>query len=252
MNGVDNMIIDKVNDILNSHSTNTTLVELCSYIKMNIHRIPNLNIDDISKECFISKGQISKCIRKLDYENYEEFKNECIQYLDLVTKRKKFMNPQFNFETNVMHFTRDIIENIQYTINHTNLRLIQKLVQDIKKANKVYLYAHGDVRSVCYNMQRELQIYDIQTIICDADFNKDYHFLNNDILIVLSTNGYSFHYNKRIIKRIKESKVDKWLITCNENITLCQNQIAIPMLDEKYSEYIIKYIIDILLLELQD
>ena len=246
------MIIDKVNDILNSHSTNTTLVELCSYIKMNIHRIPNLNIDDISKECFISKGQISKCIRKLDYENYEEFKNECIQYLDLVTKRKKFMNPQFNFETNVMHFTRDIIENIQYTINHTNLRLIQKLVQDIKKANKVYLYAHGDVRSVCYNMQRELQIYDIQTIICDADFNKDYHFLNNDILIVLSTNGYSFHYNKRIIKRIKESKVDKWLITCNENITLCQNQIAIPMLDEKYSEYIIKYIIDILLLELQD
>ena len=246
------MIIDKVNDILNSHSTNTTLVELCSYIKMNIHRIPNLNIDDISKECFISKGQISKCIRKLDYENYEEFKNECIQYLDLVTKRKKFMNPQFNFETNVMHFTRDIIENIQYTINHTNLRLIQKLVQDIKNANKVYLYAHGDVRSVCYNIQRELQIYDIQTIICDADFNKDYHFLDNDILIVLSTNGYSFHYNKRIIKRIKESKVDKWLITCNENITLCQNQIAIPMLDEKYSEYIIKYIIDILLLELQD
>ena len=246
------MIIDKVNDILNSHSTNTTLVELCSYIKMNIHRIPNLNIDDISKECFISKGQISKCIRKLDYENYEEFKNECIQYLDLVTKRKKFMNPQFNFETNVMHFTRDIIENIQYTINHTNLRLIQKLVQDIKNANKVYLYAHGDVRSVCYNMQRELQIYDIQTIICDADFNKDYHFLDNDILIVLSTNGYSFHYNKRIIKRIKESKVDKWLITCNENITLCQDQIAIPMLDEKYSEYIIKYIIDILLLELQD
>ncbi len=252
MNGVDNMIIDKVNDILNSHSTNTTLVELCSYIKMNIHRIPNLNIDDISKECFISKGQISKCIRKLDYENYEEFKNECIQYLDLVTKRKKFMNQQFNFETNVMHFTRDIIENIQYTINHTNLRLIQKLVQDIKKANKVYLYAHGDVRSVCYNIQRELQIYDIQTIICDAYFNKDYHFLDNEILIVLSTNGYSFHYNKRIIKRIKESKVDKWLITCNENITLCQNQIVIPMLDEKYSEYIIKYIIDILLLGLQD
>ena len=55
-----------------------------------------------------------------------------------------------------------------------------------------------------------------------------------------------------MIKRIRESNVDKWLITCNENITLCQNQIVIPMLDEKYSEYIIKYIIDILLLELQD
>lgn len=252
MNGVDNMIIDKVNDILNSHSSNTTLIELCSYIKKNIHRIPQLTIDDISKESLISKGQVSKCIRRLDYENYEEFKNACIEYLDLITKRKSFKNPHQTFETNVMYFTKDIIKNIQYTINHIDLKLIQKLMEDIKNANKVYLYAHGDVRSVCYNMQRELQIYDIQTIICDSDFNKDYRFLDNDILIVLSTNGNSFHYNKRIIKRIRESNVDQWLITCNKHITLCQNQVIIPLLDEKYSEYIIKYIIDILLLELQN
>lgn len=252
MNGVDTMIIDKVNDYLNSHSSSTTLLELCFHIKKNIHRIPNLSIDDISKESLISKGQVSKCIRKLDYENYEEFKNACIQYLDLISKRKKFLNPHQSFETNVMHFTKDFIQNIQYMINHINLKSIQKLVQDIKQANKVYLYAHGDVRSVCYNIQRELQIYDIQTIICDADFNKDYHFLDNDILIVLSTNGHSFHYNKRVIKRIKESHVDQWLITCNKSITLCQKQIIVPLLDEKYSEYIIKYMIDILLLELQN
>lgn len=29
MNGVDTMIIDKVNDYLNSHSSSTTLLELC-------------------------------------------------------------------------------------------------------------------------------------------------------------------------------------------------------------------------------
>ena len=49
-----------------------------------------------------------------------------------------------------------------------------------------------------------------------------------------------------------EANVDKWLMTCNKNITLCQNQIVIPLLEEKYSEYIMKYIIDILLLELQN
>ena len=38
MNGVDTMIIDKVNDYLNSHSSSTTLLELCFYIKKNIHR----------------------------------------------------------------------------------------------------------------------------------------------------------------------------------------------------------------------
>ena len=136
MNGVDTMIIDKVNDYLNSHSSSTTLLELCFYIKKNIHRIPNLSIDDISKESLISKGQVSKCIRKLDYENYEEFKNACIQYLDLISKRKKFLNPHQSFETNVMHFTKDFIQNIQYMINHINLKLIQKLIQDIKQASK--------------------------------------------------------------------------------------------------------------------
>ena len=93
------MIIDKVNDYLNSHSSSTTLLELCFYIKKNIHRIPNLSIDDISKESLISKGQVSKCIRKLDYENYEEFKNACIQYLDLISKRKKFLNPHQRFHS---------------------------------------------------------------------------------------------------------------------------------------------------------
>ena len=53
MNGVDTMIIDKVNDILNSNSSNTTLVELCSYIKKNIHRIPQLNIDNISNISYV-------------------------------------------------------------------------------------------------------------------------------------------------------------------------------------------------------
>lgn len=34
MNGVDTMIIDKVNDYLNSHSSSTTLLELCFNIKV--------------------------------------------------------------------------------------------------------------------------------------------------------------------------------------------------------------------------
>lgn len=134
------MIIDKVNDYLNSHSSSTTLLELCFYIKKNIHRIPNLSIDDISKESLISKGQVSKCIRKLDYENYEEFKNACIQYLDLISKRKKFLNPHQSFETNVMYFTKDFIQNIQYMINHINLKLIQKLIQDIKQIKYIYMH----------------------------------------------------------------------------------------------------------------
>ena len=66
------MIIDKVNDILNSCSSSTTLLELCSYIKKNIHRIPNLNIDDISNESLAKLCGISTVyFRKLFYKIYK-------------------------------------------------------------------------------------------------------------------------------------------------------------------------------------
>ncbi|MBD7913828.1 MurR/RpiR family transcriptional regulator [Clostridium sp. Sa3CUN1] len=246
------MIIDKVNDILNSNTNKSTLYVLCSFIKKNIEQIPSMSIDDIAKSSYMSKGQVSKCIRNLDYQNYEDFRYACYSYLDSLQRRKMIKNHELSFQDNIIQFTKELSKNIQYSLEHININDIQEIIKSIRDTKILYLYAQGDARSLCYNIQRELNIYHISTVICDVDFQKKYTFSENNLLIILSTNGNSFHFDKRIINRIQNTKVRKWLITCKDSIKFCDKQLFIPTLDNNYNEYIIRHIIDIILLNFQN
>lgn len=54
------MIIDKLNEVLNSVESYTTMYVFCAYIKSNIHDIAHMTIEEVAKDCYTSKGQISK------------------------------------------------------------------------------------------------------------------------------------------------------------------------------------------------
>lgn len=246
------MIIDKVNDILNSHANESSLMILCAFIKDNVERIPSLSMEQIAKETFMSKGQVSKCVKALDYANYEDFKDACYAYLDVKSKRKHFIDPSLNYEENAMLFTKQCNQNFVYALSHIDYRQLNELTNDLQKAHTIYLYARGDARSLCYNIQRELNLYEHNSYICDSDFKKEYEFKKDDILVFISTNGNTFHYDPRIITRLQKAKVREWLITCNKELSFSQNQLAIPSLNAKYNEYTIRHIIDILLLNIQN
>lgn len=81
------MIGDRINDILNSQVESSSLSALCLFLKDNIKMIPQLTIQT-RKACHISKGQVSKCIKMLDYKNYEEFRFACLQQIDSLTRHK--------------------------------------------------------------------------------------------------------------------------------------------------------------------
>lgn len=244
------MIVDKLNDILNSHTNKSTLASLCLFIKENIDQIPQMSIDEVAKACYISKGQVSKCIRSLDYQNYEEFKDACKGYLDSLTRRKAGLNPLLSFEENNLIFSKELCHSIEYSLKHISNAGLSDIIKDIKESGTVYLYAQGDARSHCYNIQRELNIHYISSRICDVDFKKEYTFRGDDTLLFLSTNGNSFRYDKRIIKRIKAAEVKKWLITCNDAIDSFENTLLVPTQNDQYNEYLLRHVVDILLLHL--
>ena len=67
------MIIDKLNEVLNSVESYTTMYVFCAYIKSNIHDIAHMTIEEVAKDCYTSKGQISKCAKNLGFASYLEF-----------------------------------------------------------------------------------------------------------------------------------------------------------------------------------
>ena len=59
------MIVDKLNDIINGYSENSSLKNFCFYVKENIEEIEYMNINQLAKGCYVSKGQISKYTRQM-------------------------------------------------------------------------------------------------------------------------------------------------------------------------------------------
>lgn len=68
------MIDSKLNDILNSYDCNDSAYVISDYIKKNMKEIPVRSIGEVAEACFVSKGQISKFVKKIGYESYFDFK----------------------------------------------------------------------------------------------------------------------------------------------------------------------------------
>lgn len=245
------MIVDKLNDIINSYGENHSLKDFCIYVKDNISEISNMNINQIAEGCYVSKGQISKYVRQLGYDSFAEFKTDCKSYKDSLIRKIPLFNKRKNLTQNIYTVTENYEQCLNYTIKKIDYLKLEQLTQDMLSCHYMYLYGHGDVRGNCYDIQRELKYLDISVIILDEKLSKNYEFHENDILIVLSTNGQLFRYERRKIKKLKEMNVNKWLITCHDSLVFCKQQLYIPSNNIQYNELIMTYILNILIMNLQ-
>lgn len=241
------MMVDKLNDVLNHVETYTTMYVFCSYTKSHIHDIADMTIEEVAKACHTSKGQISKCAKNLGFTSYLEFKDACIDYIHSFQDKQSFFSKECDLPQNTKMFAQSMSKTITYVGEKINYSHLNRLINDILRSKKVYLYAQGDNRSLCNVIQVELSTLYIPVVICDADFIKSYQFKEEHLLIILSTNGTIFQLNKRIISRLVHAEVNTWLITCNCDIEFSKNKLIVPSCKAKYNKYAIRHVIDIVI-----
>ena len=80
------------------------------------------------------------------------------------------------------------------------------------------------------------------------DFEKEYHFQDNDLLLLISINGNTFYFDKRVVHHILKCSVNTWLISCKDNINFSKNYLYIPTLNDKYNDYLLRHILDFILM----
>ena len=211
------MLLDKLNIILNSSDEFSPKYIISSFVKNNLYEIPSMSIDAIALSCHTSKSQISKYVKSLGYETMKDFKDACL----------------------------DNISSIERT-NKTLFSL--KLVNDIKKSKCIFVYGHGHARTLCTYIQNELSAKQKETIICDVDFEKEYNFQDSDLLLLISINGNTFYFDKRVVHHILKCSVNTWLISCKDNINFSKNYLYIPTLNDKYNDYLLRHILDFILM----
>ena len=156
------MMVDKLNDVLNHVETYTTMYVFCSYTKSHIHDIADMTIEEVAKACHTSKGQISKCAKNLGFTSYLEFKDACIDYIHSFQDKPSFFSKECDLPQNTKMFAQSMSKTITYVGEKINYSHLNRLINDILRSKKVYLYAQGDNRSLCNVIQVELSTLYIQ------------------------------------------------------------------------------------------
>ena len=165
------MLIDKLNIILNSNDEFSPKYIISSFVKNNLNDIPTMSIDAIALSCHTSKSQISKYVKSLGYETMKDFKDACLDNISSMERTNKTLfSLQNSIEKQFSSFTNHIIDELHYTMNQIDEINLLKLVNDIKKSKRIFVYGHGHARTLCTYIQNELSAKQKETIICDVDF----------------------------------------------------------------------------------
>lgn len=242
------MLMDKLNNIINTNDNSSVKCIISHFIKNNLSDIPNMSIDYMALSCHTSKSQISKYIHNLGYETMKDFKEACIDYISGIERTNKpLLSLNEDIKKDYISFSNHMTESFLYTINKLDINQLEKLIIDIQKSKRVFVYAHGHARTLCSYIQNELSMKHKETIICDVDFSLDYDFNQEDILLLISINGDTFSFEKRVMHHILKSSVNTWLLTCKNNINFNKNYLYIPSKNYLYNDYVARHIIDFIL-----
>lgn len=242
--------MDKLNDVTNSYKKNSTFYILSLFFQEHIHEIPYITMDEVASRTFVSKSQISKYVRYLDYKTYIDFKDACLEYLESLERRRHDFS-EHSMKDNILNFTNTMINFLNSLTNSLNYNHLELLTEQLSSANTIFVFAQGDARYLCHQLQIELQVVNKNVIICDVDFQHSYDINDNDFLLVLSIDGNTFKYDKRVVKRLEETSGTKWLISCQSNIKFKGQQLHVPIQYGKLNAYFFKYVIDLLILNLK-
>lgn len=242
------MLMDKLNEILNSAEESSLKYVISQYIKQNIDQIATYSIQKIADDCFTSKGQISKFIHNIGYDRMADFKYDCIDYIEGIQRTNHAI---FSLDQDagqqLSTFTQQLFQAILYCMQNISINHLQQLIHDIQHCQRLFVYGHGHARYFCTYIQNELSSKLKEVIICDVDFIKTYTFKQQDVLLFISVNGNTFSYEKEIIQQLNQVKVNTWLMSCNSNVQFRKKTLIIPSHHILYNDYVLRHILDFIL-----
>lgn len=107
----------------------------------------------------------------------KDFTDACLDNISSIERTNKTLfSLQNSIEKQFSSFTNHIIDELHYTMNQIDEINLLKLVNDIKKSKRIFVYGHGHARTLCTYIQNELSTKQKETIICDVDFEKNITF----------------------------------------------------------------------------
>lgn len=245
------MIVNKLDEYLNNTDHNDMNHIIAKYMKKNLDKIADMKIDDIASQCYVSKGKISKFCKKLGYDNFQAFKDDCIN--DHLAKKMVKLRQQYHLEKDFQQHIDDSLQTIQTNLASTDIEMINQLVDDIFQAKYIFVYGVAYSYLLCRYFQYECEFLNKDVIIIDEKFHRDYHMPEQSFILVFTVEGYAFESDHRLLRRLKKYPVKKWCLSTDFLSQKVKREfdktLLIPSKNTELKDrrILIRYMIDIIL-----
>ncbi|WP_440895078.1 MurR/RpiR family transcriptional regulator [Amphibacillus sp. Q70] len=208
-------ILNKLSTYINSSPRGSNEYSISSYLIVNIDRIPEITVNEVVDECFVSISAVRRFCKELDYDNFSNLKKSLtdIIYPSNIHKRS-FPNVKVYRQL----LNEQIIDKVSMMNETINDETIVKICDLIHYYNDVYFLCANNTASNLTRFQQELYYTNkIIHIISSGFENEISNFMQNSdesLIIVVSVSGV---FSNAIYDVIRE-KTDSYkvLITSNQ------------------------------------
>ena len=166
-----------------------------------------MSIEELARKSYVSKAKISKFIKKLAYDNYIAFKDDCLLELEI---RKQVTNTNYFLTKKHLHDSLSWIEKNLMKIEQSQ---IDYFVRKIKKAKHVYLYGVAYSHLLCKYLQYEGDLFQKDMLVLDEN-ESTIELKEDDLLLVIGIEEDALSkQSSRYLRKLLRSQGRKLLIS---------------------------------------
>lgn len=199
------MITNKINTLLNNSQQNDLDYSICKYIKLNLQAVTSMSIEEFAKNTYVSKAKISKFIKKLGYDNYIAFKDDCLLELEIRKQVSKGHHKKESWHDSFKWIEKNLLEIKQNQID--------SFVKEIEKAQHIYLYGVAYSHLLCQYLQYEGDLFQKDILVLDEN-ESTIELKENDLLLVIGIEEDALgKQSSRYLRKLLRSQGHKLLIS---------------------------------------
>ncbi len=204
---------------------NDTDDSIIEYIKQNRTDINSISIQKIASELYISPNSIMRLAKKIGYSGFSELKYSL----------QSEVSPQ-SYKTITSQVFDKVPNNIMKTLDVNDEKSVYKMVNAMKKANKILFVGVGDSVYFCEMFGRYLRCFDKNVEYFSQVHDSEYmakKYKEGDMIVVVSASGRT----DRLVELAKNAKTQNVTVYCmthfgeNPLSIICDEQV--PFWGEK-------------------
>jgi len=198
--------------------------QIVTYILENLDEVPKLSSRELAKRCYTTATSVVRLVKKLGYDNYNEFKYNLVSSL----KNTPLDNLEINQNDNAFVLLNKMAMLEKEAIDQTKEILDVQMLQEIVLSTKDMTY----IDIICSDTNKHIAFYASHYLLTIGkvvsvydDSDKQFHLClnvpSNHFVIFITKSGASKQFEK-YLKILKQRGIKTMLITGNNNTLLSE------------------------------